>query len=149
MAMPLWRHIYPMTTTVNIPGKGPTALRPQEEFRAPRAVVKHLIKIKRVVGPLSEPPPEPKAEEPKVEAPPAPLPPPQSPKKEEPAPSVKEAEPHGDANDEADVVASESSSATTEPAEETGTQESRTDDGEDKEKETKPRRNKKSKRSRS
>lgn len=145
MAMPLWRHIYPMTTTVNIPGQGPTALRPQQEFRAPRAVVKHLLKIKRVVGPLPEPktPPKKPAEEPKAEAQ-APTPPtPQPPKTEEATPLVKEAEPHGDAKGEVDVVASESSSATTEPTEDSGTETSRVAADEDKEKESQPKRRKK------
>jgi len=139
MAMPKWRHIYPLTTTVNLPGKGPTALRPQEEFRAPRSLVKHLVKINRVVGPLPEPPtPEPKAEAPT----------PQSQKTEEFAPVIDDAEPHGDAYVKADVVASEPSFATTEPTEETGAETSRSNEEKGKEKVSRPRR-KKSKRSRS
>ena len=142
MPMPKWRHIYSTTTTVNIPGKGPTALRPQDEFRAPRATVKHLLKIKRVVGPLPEPPVvEEKAD--------APKPTPQSPKvEEEAAPVADDAEPHGDANVKADVVASEPSFATTEPTAETGAETSRSNEEKGKEKENRPRR-KKSKRSRS
>ena len=155
MGMPRWRYIYPITATVDLPGKGPTVLRPQDEFEAPRATVKHLVKIKRVVGPLRErpKPPAPKEEvkevaKKEVIPPPkrGPVPEPKKepvsePKKEESA-SVAESQ-----NDEDDqtVVASESSSATTELTEEEAPETSRSDEEEKgKEKENMGRRYKRS-----
>ena len=128
MAMPKWRSIAHVVRTYDIPGEGPSSIKPQGEFRAPRSVVKRALDIKEVVevkdrpervGPRQRPlrqlPKPRKGPKPKAKAAPEP--------------------PKGDAEDSAAVVESETSSSATEKGtEDTG----RPDKGKGKEKESKP-----------
>jgi len=67
--MQWWYYRGQVTTPVDIPGKGPTVLRPREKFQAPLAAVAHLKRLGRVVA--CKPPPEAKVatQEPKVAVP--------------------------------------------------------------------------------
>ena len=47
--MQWWYYRGQVTTPIDIPGKGPTVLRPRDKFQAPFAAVAHLSKLKMVV----------------------------------------------------------------------------------------------------
>jgi len=47
--MQWWYYRGQVTTPIDIPGKGPTVLRPRDKFQAPFASVAHLRRLKRVV----------------------------------------------------------------------------------------------------
>lgn len=44
-----WYYKGQVTTPIDIPGKGPTVIRPRERFQAPLAAVAHLKRLGRVV----------------------------------------------------------------------------------------------------
>lgn len=47
--MQWWYYRGQVTTPIDIPGKGPTVLRPRDKFQAPFASVAHLRRLKKVV----------------------------------------------------------------------------------------------------
>jgi hypothetical protein len=47
--MQWWYYRGQVTTPIDIPGKGPTVIRPREKFQAPFAAVAHLKRLGRVV----------------------------------------------------------------------------------------------------
>lgn len=47
--MQWWYYRGQVTTPIDIPGKGPTVIRPREKFQAPYSAVAHLKRLKRVV----------------------------------------------------------------------------------------------------
>lgn len=47
--MQWWYYRGQVTTPIDIPGKGPTVVRPRDRFQAPFAAVAHLKKMGRVV----------------------------------------------------------------------------------------------------
>ena len=54
--MQWWYYRGTVTTPINIPGKGPTVIRPRDKFQAPLAAVVHLKKLGYVV--ICKPPKE-------------------------------------------------------------------------------------------
>lgn len=48
--MQWWYYRGQVTTPVNIPGKGPTVVRPRDKFQAPFSAVAHLKRMGRVVA---------------------------------------------------------------------------------------------------
>ena len=47
--MQWWYYRGQVTTPIDIPGKGPTVLRPRDKFQAPFTAVAHLRRLKKVV----------------------------------------------------------------------------------------------------
>lgn len=68
--MQWWLYKGAVTTPIDIPGKGPTVIRPRDKFQAPFAAVAHLKKLGRVVP--CKPPPEAKEAKATPKSPPKP-----------------------------------------------------------------------------
>lgn len=68
--MQWWYYSGQVTTPIDIPGKGPTVLRPREKFQAPLVAVAHLKRIGRVVP--CKPPSEAKVMTPEPKSQPTP-----------------------------------------------------------------------------
>lgn len=136
--MQWWYYRGQVTTPIDIPGKGPTVLRPRDKFQAPFGAVAHLKRLGRVVP--CKPPPEAKKEKakPKVEPKSKPTPPKGAEERAVAAPTVvaSSAEP------KAEVKETKKVEATVEVADEAPKTPESQENPKEKEKGTRRRRNK-------